>query len=276
MNAVLLSESVESYLACRDVSPQYAQNVRGRVSRFCQWSGVDSPTAFSERNLSAFLKSLPCSPATKKGYWGDLLVVWRWCADCGYCDYPAQRKIYRPQVPASVPMCWTVSEVRCLLTTAGAVKGDFPTGVCRSDYWSALIRMGYETGLRVSDLMRMDRRQINNQLLVTVSNKTGVRTFHAISNDTEELLSRLPKNAPLRFCYTMRNFSRCFRRIVKASGVRPGTFKWLRRTSGSYVEASNPGQGSKHLGHTSPSTFRKFYDARFVADTASCPQPPPL
>jgi integrase len=75
--------------------------------------------------------------------------------------------------------------------------------------------------------------------------------------------------------YRPNRFGLHFERIVQAAGIRRGTFKWLRRSSGSYV-AANHGEaaGAQHLGHTSLATFRRYYDARLVG--RSRPMPPEL
>ena len=77
----------------------------------------------------------------------------------------------------------------------------------------------------------------------------------------------------LRWSADERTFSQQFSDIVSQSGVKRGTFKWLRRASGSYVESEYPGAGSKHLGNT-PLVFSQHYDAQLA--TALAPMPPKL
>lgn len=54
-------------------------------------------------------------------------------------------------------------------------------------------------------------------------------------------------------------FGRHFGMLVKRAGVRPGTFKWLRRSAGSYAESMQPGAGTRLLGHRDANVFNGFY-----------------
>jgi hypothetical protein len=48
-------------------------------------------------------------------------------------------------------------------------------------------------------------------------------------------------------------------RLVHRAGVRPGTWKWIRRGSGTDVELQARGAGHRHLGNT-PAVFRASYE----------------
>lgn len=63
-----------------------------------------------------------------------------------------------------------------------------------------------------------------------------------------------------------------FGRIVARAGLF-GTFKRLRKSSGSLVEAAAPGMGHKHLGNTR-AIFEKHYEARRL--TRPHPTLPPV
>ena len=67
---------------------------------------------------------------------------------------------------------------------------------------------------------------------------------------------------------------------IKETEVRADKFMERQEVDGAVeldaLEALHPGEGPKHLGHTNPSTFRKFYDARILADVSPRPTPPPL
>lgn len=91
---------------------------------------------------------------------------------------------------------------------------------------------------------------------------------------TVTALDAIAGQPPLAWPYDLSHFRRHFGKIVKGAKVNRGTFKWLRRASGSYVEALQPGAGHKHLGHQSAAVFAKHYDARLGA--ATLPLPPEL
>ena len=62
---------------------------------------------------------------------------------------------------------------------------------------------------------------------------------------------------------------RAFRRLVASSGIRPGTFRWLRRTAATQVEIAEPGRATELLGHASRSTTEQWY-----LDRSQLTQPP--
>jgi len=47
---------------------------------------------------------------------------------------------------------------------------------------------------------------------------------------------------------------------VKRAGLQSGTFRWLRRSAGSYAESVQRGNGAAALGHRSEGVFRTHYD----------------
>lgn len=273
-----LAELAAEYVAARDICPAYGQGFIYKAKAFSEWAGGGDPSLLDEANLSRFLQHLKPrrSPSTVANYRGDLLVLWRWLADSGRLPAPQPRKIMRPKVPLGVPDCWSVDEVRQLLAAADKLEGRHPDGVPRRLYWVAAIRLGYETGLRRSDVWRIRLADIHSgTLLVTVALKTGVRLVHTLTREAVAALKAIGRPLPLAWPYNQRNFGVQFDRLVRSTSVRRGTFKWLRRTSGSWIAAANgEAMGAQHLGHTSLATFRKFYDARLVA--AARPMPPVL
>jgi monovalent cation:proton antiporter-2 (CPA2) family protein len=54
-------------------------------------------------------------------------------------------------------------------------------------------------------------------------------------------------------------FYRHFARVVVAANIRPGTFRWLRRTAATQLERIEPGRGTELLGHASRSTTEQWY-----------------
>ena len=103
-----------------------------------------------------------------------------------------------------------------------------------------------------------------------VQHKTGGIASGRLHGSTIDALQRLGTDPPCAWPRRSEAFCRQFARLVAAAGVRPGTFRWLRRSSGSYVEAEHPGQGHRHLGHSSPEVFRRHYDAR-LGEAPACP-----
>ncbi len=278
LQAVTLVEFARLYLNARDISAVYAGTVLRRAKAFQDFTREAVPSRLlTENNLNAFLSSMAGinSPWTLKSYRGDLLTLWRACADEGLAAFPIMRKIRRERLDALTPDCYSEADARKLLDVAVALKGGLENGVARKHYWPAMIRAGWESGLRRGDLWRLRRDQIRDGGTALVSqHKTGRVVVIRFRPSTMAALDAINTPQPLYWPLSGGAFGEHFRAIVKAAGLRKSTFKYLRRASGSQVEKMQPGAGHKHLGHTSPQTFSTFYDARLWADTL--PLPPEL
>ena len=99
--------------------------------------------------------------------------------------------------------------------------------------------------------------------------KTGRPVIVAVPAD---LLRRLPESGP---CWPRRfsreYFRRTFRKIVARAGLR-GTFKKLRKSSGTSVESLHPGCGHIHLGNT-----RRVFELHYLdLEKGVKPTPPAM
>jgi integrase len=263
------------YFACRDCCTGYRRGFEQVVRSLVAFARRDDVAALDVATVNAWLATIHRSAATRRNYRNTILALWAWLAREGMAPPPAPEKIRRPQVRVGVPQCWTVEEVRQLLSVARRLAGALPNGVAQAAYWWAAIRLAWETGLRRSDVWRVSMDDVVRDLLVVVSAKSGQRTVHQLTAATVQSLQVIARPWPLLWPYRPNRFGLHFERIVQAAGIRRGTFKWLRRSSGSYV-AANHGEaaGAQHLGHTSLATFRRYYDARLVG--RSRPMPPEL
>lgn len=103
-----------------------------------------------------------------------------------------------------------------------------------------------------------------------VQHKTGKIATGRLHESTLAALRATKQERPVHWPCHRNAFQAAFRVLQRRAGVTRGTFRWLRRSSGSYVEAENPGQGHRHLGHSSPEVFRRHYDAR-LGEAPVCP-----
>lgn len=140
------------------------------------------------------------------------------------------------------------------------------------------IATAYSTGLRRGDLLAIRKDQIRTDGVVTLTqSKTGYPISVQLSDDAIAAIRRMPIDEPLAFPwpYHENALPRQFRAIVKEAGVRPGQFKWIRATSGSYAEQQVPGNGPKMLGHRSAQVFRDHYEDTNITRPSPL-RPPPL
>lgn len=251
----------KQYVAERRMSPAHARTLCARSALLSE---------FSIEAINALLLELEKSRSewTCKGWRGDLLTLWRYAAELELAPWPRVRRIRQYRPPAPVVDCFSVVEASRIARHAQTLPGELGDGTPRRLYWPAIIRLAWDTGLRRSDLWRIRSDALRDGLLTTISGKSGQRTYHTLYSSTLAALLELDRPAGallLPWPHARRTFVDHFAAIVTDSGVCRGTFRWLRRSSGSYVEAQQPGAGPRHLGHSSPATFYRHYDSRAVA-----------
>lgn len=263
-----IEEFAEGYALRRGVKRQQAAALRRRARALANHVGRDDMAAcFQVDSVNRFLAGLAerWAPATVRGYRVDLLTLWAAAADEGLAD-PPQRRLLRPTpVPDPLVECFTVDETRRILAAAGRLRRVYPDGVRAADYWPGVIRLAWDTGLRRADCWGFQQQNVDvGGRWRVVQRKTGKLVCGVMWPSTVQAVRALHGRQPFRWSRRPEAFCRQFRRIVAAAGVRAGTFRWLRRSSGSYVEAASPGAGWRHLGHGSPAVFRRHYDAQLA------------
>lgn len=274
---------VDRVLCARDLTPDYVAKVRYCCRKFCEWlqcdPGVDGLEPQSVNEFLAHLQAMGKRPDTIAGYRRAIMVVWNAAYLEGDAHVPPLR-VRRIRTPREPVDAFTHGEIRTLLETAVRLEGFFPNGVRRADFWTAAIHTAYSTGLRRGDLLQLQLTQIlENGVARVLQHKTGHVITVRISPEALEAIARArghgDARAALPWPYHSNALSRQFRSLVKAAGIRPGQFRWLRRSAGSYAERDCPGNGSRMLGHRSEGVFRNFYDDQSI--TAAKPiSPPPL
>jgi integrase len=272
-----LSDFARRYVLRRDVSPIYAGTLTRRAIALENFAGESTiARVLVEEIVNAFLASLErISAWTVKGYRGDILSLWNAAADEDLVPYPVPRRIRRPRVPALIVDCYDIEEARALVAAAEVMAGHYNSGIPRKLYWEAAIRLAWATGLRRGDVWAFRRDAVRSDLTMrVVQHKTGELVVCRLTPKALIAIDRIGLNQPLAWHHRAWTFGLHFKEITRASGVNRGTFKFLRRSSGSYVEAIQPGAGHKHLGHADPGVFAKHYDARLGA--SKLPLPPEL
>lgn len=265
------------YVACRPLNPSYAARLRwtaNALESFAQSESISD--TLTEEHANGFLAAqLGKSPFTIRSYRSDILTLWNGAADCNLVPYPVMRRVRLPRIPELIVDCYTIDEARRILTAANQLVGRYRWGVRKRDYWNAAIRLAWDTGLRRGDVIGFRRDSLRpDGVVLVLQSKTRKVLPAKLRPTTVTALLALPGGYPLRWDTDVTYFTRHFRRIVDASGVCRGSFKWLRRASGSYVEIAHPGAGYKHLGHSGPQVFNRHYDAKLGSH--NLPQPPEL
>lgn len=267
---------VALYATTRDVEAETVRQYRVVVDLFDRWAG--GPVYLDELDeliLSAWLRDYAASgvkPATVRSKRNSVLALWRAAADEYLCE-PPTRRVRAARVPWTPPEAWTLEEVRRLLAATPRLRGRHPCGLRRSAWFNLAIRAAWDTGLRWGDLVTLRVADIHGDAVIVSQRKTRRPHCGRLQASTQAILAASLKECPRPLVCPWPASGETFRAqvrlLVKKAGIRPGTWKWLRRGGASDVEAQNPGRGlaAKHLGHAPGSRIAELHyiDPQIVA-----------
>ena len=241
---------LESYILARDLREETIESYRRNVSVFCAWYGRSLPKrSLTVKTCNRFLadkQQAGCSWSYRKGLRATLRLLLNHIGRSG--------KLRSVKAEPLEPEAWTESEVVRLIDAA------------HTDRWKTIIEFAYYSGLAQADLEKIEKRHIREHLLRWRRSKTGTLIVAWIP---PALIERLPAKGK---CFERRCskewFRKEFHRIVSRAGLE-GTFKKLRKSSGTSAEALHPGCGHIHLGNT-----RRVFEIHYL-DQAKALQPLP-
>lgn len=254
---ITLKQALDRYILDRDLAAETAAWYVRVVSVFCTWAGRDVRLSqFHGEAISRFLaakKAAGRRPYYLKSLRGGLVAVLREVRG----SRPVER-IRSVRCPPLEPEGWTAAEVQRLLSPGC----DRMTEASRWK-WELCISLGHYLGLDRCDIEELEQRHFaDNGALLYHRRKTGQAPSGRIPRKLLAMIRRrCPRKGPIcRMGISKEWFRRTFAAIVARAGLF-GTFKKLRKSSGSLVEAKTPGLGHKHLGN-SRLVFEKHYEVR--------------
>lgn len=236
------------------------------LSAFQQHSGQTSTAMFDTGLFNAWIDSLRKShkPDTVRTQRGNILTLWRYAFREGIVkEAPVRVRKLRPI--RREPQAWTLNEVRQLIATAKQLRGHFRGVTWRKSAWTASIMMaGYDTGLRLGDLLIFPVKQLSTEVMRVTQHKTGRIVHCRLRTETYaailETISDHPERKEVWPLWGRREaLCRHILSVVRQAGIRPGTFRWLRRTACTQLEIVEPGRGTELLGHASRATTETWY-----------------
>jgi integrase len=141
-------------------------------------------------------------------------------------------------------------------------------------WFDLAIRVAWDSGLRWGDLIALPVAAVRPDGWTSVTqSKTGkVATFRLSASTMEALKATLetaPRDLICPWPSSHETFTTQVRNLVRRAGIRPGTWKWIRRASGTDVELQAEGAGHLHLGNT-----RRIFEAHY-ADASQIARRPP-
>lgn len=246
------------YALLRDIKPDTIRQYQITADLFERWAGGPVPLdQLDEASVSAWLRDYAAGgvkPHTVRSKKNQVLALWRAASDDGLCDEPSARRVRRVRCPEQVVDAWTKAEVEQLLRTAATLPRPHRCGLSRAAWFDLAIRVAWDSGLRWGDLIALRVDSVQPDGTTVVQSKTGKAVTFTLSPTTLEALAATLATCPRRLVCpwpaSHETFNDQVRTLVAKSGIRAGTWKWIRRGSGTDVEAQADGTGHLHLGNT--------------------------
>lgn len=246
--------ALDDYLLCHDLARGTPDYYRRIVSVLCSWFGGAVPlgdfTPTLVNRMLAAKQEAGLSSYYRRSLRNGLRALLRFVH--GSCE--RLRPVKCAELEADT---WTAEEVGRIAAAAGKER--------------LLVLFAYFTGLSECDLRRLHREHIDADGTIRFRRqKTGKGVLVGVP---VELLADLPSNGilfPLRT--SEEYFRRQFRQVVRSCGLC-GTFKKLRRSSGTEIELHYPGRGHIHLGNTRAVFEAHYWDKRRAEKPLMPPKP---
>lgn len=280
---MLLISDVENLIVertiCAGTQNQYRRSVR------CYSAYLGEPAARThlvETSVNRWLASLEGikAPETVRGRKAGITAVWNWLAEIGSVPHYNPNRLRKIKTPEKPPVAWSVDNVRALLAGALEVRGSLKCGLLASELLTAWVWIGYESGLRPSDILRIRVEQVGERVAL-VQHKTGKPHCFRLSEAALAALQPLlqpgreeafgvPRSTARR--WELKLFEAAEKHgFSRRRGQALGT---LRKTHGTEVcRASGLNAAAKSLGHVSGTLCaRRSY---VQPDAIEDPPPPP-
>ncbi len=183
--------AVERGLAANSLAA-YRRDLR-RYAGFLRERGEHDPTAVREETVLAYVEDLKSAvdddgnPRYAPSSIARALVAvrsfHRFCLEEGFLAVDPSEEVGAPRVPLGIPKALTEDEVEALL---GAVVGD----TARALRDRAIVETLYATGVRISELVGLDRRDLDlDDGLVRVLGKGGKERIVPVGRSARDALT---------------------------------------------------------------------------------------
>lgn len=261
----------------RDFAANYVTRVGGSAGYLAQmrvltkrlpWRVEDLSVELIDGYLTEALKNL--APITVHAHRRMLQTLLRAAVADGLVPH-CTRVIRKVKFRLPVPRAWTHQEMLHLLAVASKMPGGTRKFPCPYTLLlPAWILVGYSTGLRLGDLIRVRHSQLRGSKLALTIRKTGQTHVCVLDRPALDAIAGLPVYSDEIFggIITERQMIVQMRRLVKRAGMR-GSTKYLRRSSATYAELVGI-SAMRHLGHRTPGLAVAHYvDPVLLADERS-------
>lgn len=256
-----ISEVVEDYLLTHSACPDYEKSLR-RTARALAEHGVRESDQLSSSSVTKFFLAIRGSTSTQAGYRRIALTLWRHAVRQGWARGPVEARPLRVRMP--VVRAWSTDELTRLVNSVNSSPGTMRSGCKKSLFWRAFVLVGYESGLRLGDLLalRLDSFDCGFTLLITTTSKTNQAVYRTLSPQcaaaVHDLFLASRDGTLFAWALSRRHIKAQFKACVSNAGLT-GSVRWLRRTGATACEAQSPGSASRFLCHRSPGVAARHY-----------------
>lgn len=270
-----LRSLLDRYLAAVEASPRYIESLRRTVKK-AESNGLVDVRQLAPDPVNSWLSRLPLSATTRHNIRRELLTLWRYAYDCQLTEVPPLR-IRRIAPSRKPPQTWNMTSLRKLLDCAEADETPISRLVSlrRCDVLPAWIGIGYDTGMRFSDVHSLTVNNIRNGCVAITAAKTGKPLVRRLSPTTLAAVERLAAHSPdgtlFHWSLPRRRAIRMWRAFLDKHRLG-GSSKWLRRACATQVHMQRHGAATEYLQHSSPQLAQYHY---IDASQAGVPEPPP-
>lgn len=274
--AVLITDLLDSFRITRNPSLRYLESLR-RTQKRAAIYGLSETCQLTNESVNGFLSSsADLSAETISNIRREICTLWRFAYEIQAIDTLPTR-VRRVKVVRAAARAWSMQDLLRMLDCAQRddtrLSSRVRMRVC--DVLPSWIRVGYETGLRFSDVLSLTEANVYNSSVVLSEAKTGKTCVCPISPEAEEslatLLSHSPDGTYWLWCMPRRRAFCVWRDFLNRHGFS-GSARWLRRSAATYIEREKSGGATVFLRHSAPHLARVHYiDATLLTP----PQAPP-
>jgi integrase len=237
-----------------------------------------SATALAE--YLSWLGSQGLKLYTVKQHRALFLAIWRHAHDAGRA--PQVSRVRRMKVPREEPDCWSLEEIGRIISAARDYKGAPIAGIQTSDYWPALLLVGWYTGLRHGSLKRLRPSDFDLDAAALYVPAAAMKHFvgkrFKLGADAVAAVRKIydPRRThvfPEPATGKARRFFDDFRKILRLAAVsksrlRLGYFHKLRRSTATHVAVkAGLNAASALLGHSTAHLLQRYIDPRYDVQT---------
>ena len=276
---MLIQEFLEEYVLTSNLRDSTAEQYKNSINLIEKWHG--QPLHLEEMTdvfVSKWIKDYESghSPHTVRTRRSALISLLKGAYHSRYIEHEPKRIRPVKGVQSTPKDVWSPTEVMDLSqATRHVLKGRFVrTCVQKAGYFSTLIEMAFESGLRLSDMLSITTEDMfSGDVLKLNTQKTGREGDIVISDNLRERIIKTYDN----FCQDRhlvwpayrsgseknqnRGIQQAARKVMISCDLKcsDGVFKKLRRSSITAAERLQPGTGWIQGGHSKPDVTIKHY-----------------